>query len=478
MNISDLGQITFFIVLIIILGHPVTLRAAEDWQALEKKINQLTSESLSESQETRRLLNQDQRSLEKTLQELKQKVQKSKTSLDNSKQEFAGLKEEEKKHREVLKEEKEEIKQIQGTVLSAVKDLDKLLEETPLGTEFVEAKNRIDQMKKTEYFPGMEDIRFLVTTYFQYIKESGQIKKFEGKYINAKGKEAFGQIVRIGALTALYKNQGQVGFLRPIPGRNHLRAVPGKPSWFELRAIKNFIKGEKNHIPLDISGGAVFKRLSRDKSIGEWIQAGGPLVWPIFFIGFLALVLGLERFLFFLRIRSNSDRIMINITQMARNDNWEKCREFCKQNKNYPTCQVLKSALDHLGTTQQALENALNEAMLRQLPKLERFLSTLSLLAAIAPLLGLLGTVTGMINTFQVITIFGTGDPKHMAGGISQALITTQLGLAVAIPIMFLHHLLERRTDKILGDIEEKGAAFTLTLLEKGQIVPKDDQNE
>jgi len=75
-----------------------------------------------------------------------------------------------------------------------------------------------------------------------------------------------------------------------------------------------------------------------------------------------------------------------------------------------------------------------------------------------------------MINTFQVITLFGTGDPKLMSGGISEALVTTQLGLAVAIPIMLLHHFLERRVDKILADIEEKGNSFTLTLLKQGVI--------
>jgi len=86
----------------------------------------------------------------------------------------------------------------------------------------------------------------------------------------------------------------------------------------------------------------------------------------------------------------------------------------------------------------------------------ERGLSALAVLGAVAPLLGLLGTVTGMINTFRVITLFGTGDPKLMSGGISEALVTTELGLAVAIPIMLLHTYLSRRTDSIVGDMEGK----------------------
>ena len=93
--------------------------------------------------------------------------------------------------------------------------------------------------------------------------------------------------------------------------------------------------------------------------------------------------------------------------------------------------------------------------------------------AAIAPLLGLLGTVTGMIDTFHVITVYGTGDPRMMSGGISEALVTTQLGLAVAVPIMILHHFLERRVDKILSDMEEKGTSFTVILLKQGVFTGK-----
>ena len=94
-----------------------------------------------------------------------------------------------------------------------------------------------------------------------------------------------------------------------------------------------------------------------------------------------------------------------------------------------------------------------------------------------APLLGLLGTVTGMINTFQIITLYGAGDARMMSGGISEALITTQLGLAVAVPIMILHHILERRVDKILGDMEEKGASFAVALMKKGQTGGKEAFN-
>jgi len=110
------------------------------------------------------------------------------------------------------------------------------------------------------------------------------------------------------------------------------------------------------------------------------------------------------------------------------------------------------------------MENALQEAILREIPPLERFLSTLGMLAAIAPLLGLLGTVTGMINTFHVITFYGTSDPRMMSGGISEALVTTMLGLCVAIPIMLCHTLLSRQVEIMISTMEEKAVAMVNTI--------------
>ncbi len=109
----------------------------------------------------------------------------------------------------------------------------------------------------------------------------------------------------------------------------------------------------------------------------------------------------------------------------------------------------------------EVLESILQEAILKELPRLERALPLLNIMGAVAPLLGLLGTVTGMIGTFEVINIYGTGDPRMMSGGISVALVTTMLGLTVAIPIMLLHTYLNRQVEHIIGDMEEKSVTLT-----------------
>ncbi len=452
--------------------------ASTEWEELEQQIKALSSQTIKEANITKELVQKDKKELKKIIKSLQSKLNEEEKDLDLAKKEFSKLQNKVQEQRKLLEQEKEEINAVQGIVVSAAKKADQLLKESPIGPELENMKKDIDPIVNEKHFPGMEDIKSLVSLFLKYIDESGDIEKYKGSFVGVDGRMSQGDIGRIGGIGAVYKSKDNVGYLRPGPNGENLVAVEGNLSWFVRQDIKKYLNKKQDNLSLDISKGAGLKRLSQEKSWTEWLQAGGVLVWPIFFIGLLAVILGIERLIFVFRIRSNSDRIMSTITDLAEQDKWEKCREYCLKNSRYPTCQVLKSGLDHLGSSQQVLENALQEALLRQLPRLERFLPTLSVLAAIAPLMGLLGTVTGMINTFQVITIFGAGDPKLMAGGISEALITTQLGLAVAIPVMFLHHFLERRSDKILGDIEEKGAAFTLVLLRKGQVSPKETQND
>ena len=123
---------------------------------------------------------------------------------------------------------------------------------------------------------------------------------------------------------------------------------------------------------------------------------------------------------------------------------------------------------DNRGVNAETLEMKLGEAVLKELPSLNRFLNFLKIIAVAAPLLGLLGTVTGMINTFQAITLFGTGDPKTMAGGISQALVTTVQGLCVAIPTVFLHSICSTRAKAVVHMLQEQSAGLIAQYMEKG----------
>jgi biopolymer transport protein ExbB len=192
-------------------------------------------------------------------------------------------------------------------------------------------------------------------------------------------------------------------------------------------------------------------------------------VWPILAIGVFAILIVIERTTFLARVHGNTDLIMGRVNEYASEGRWTECETIVTNGQSQPCCNVLRYGLDARNEDRETLESILQEGILKEVPRLERFLPALNILAAIAPLLGLLGTVTGMINTFHVITLYGTGDPRMMAGGISEALVTTMLGLAVAIPIMLAHTFLSRRVDHVIGDMEEKAVALTNIIARNGR---------
>jgi biopolymer transport protein ExbB len=155
-------------------------------------------------------------------------------------------------------------------------------------------------------------------------------------------------------------------------------------------------------------------------------------------------------------VHGNTTRIMDRMNELVSGGDWDGAETLLHGRRNSPVGHVLSAGLEMRHADRQTQESVLQEAILNQLPKVERGMAVLAVLGAVAPLLGLLGTVTGMIDTFRVITLYGTGDPKLMSGGISEALVTTMLGLGVAIPIMLLHTFLSRRVDHIIGDMEER----------------------
>jgi biopolymer transport protein ExbB len=287
-----------------------------------------------------------------------------------------------------------------------------------------------------------------------------------------------GEIIRAGAFTTYFRTlDGQVGFLQVDEDGKRLTAVTGEVDSKDRKAIEDFFNNDSNILPIDMSRGGAFTSMTQSDDIIDSFYAGGILMWPILIVACLAILIMIERFILLYTTKANTDTITERISKLAESGNWKQAKIACDEQGRVPTCRMLASAVGNVGATQEVLENTLQEAILRETPRLERFLPTLGVLGTIAPLLGLLGTVTGMINTFKVIQAQGAGDPSAMAGGISEALLTTQFGLTVAIPIMLIHHLLSRRVDKIVGDMEEKGTAFAVTMIKSGAVIPSEAES-
>jgi biopolymer transport protein ExbB len=299
--------------------------------------------------------------------------------------------------------------------------------------------------------------------FFDEIEKSGEVSLREGAFVDRAGEDRQGRVLTLGKFTAVYDTGTEVGFLRYSEDGERFYALSALPSWWVRRNLRGYLEGREEAVYVDLSGGGALRQITHRPSLWEEIRTGGPIVWPILAIAALALLLVLERIAYLRRVHGNTDRLMDEMNRLASTGDWKACEALVEghEDKDWPVLNVLAAGVSGRHEDRETQDSILQEAILREVPRLERFLSTLAILGAIAPLLGLLGTVTGMIDTFRVITLYGTGDPRMMSGGISEALITTELGLAVAIPIMLFHTFLSRRVDHLVGDMEEKAVALT-----------------
>lgn len=258
-------------------------------------------------------------------------------------------------------------------------------------------------------------------------------------------------VTRVGDVLAF--SQGKL--LERVGEEGQLAVIEHTPASVS-QALDDFAGGSGETVPVDPADGRVLEALGQQPTLWERFQQGGAVGWVIVGLGALGLLIAVIQYLYLARISMTMRRQMANIEEL-RDDN--------------PLGRVLKrfKALGE-GHVPEALEARLDEAMLAEQPRIERGQALVKMIAAVAPLLGLLGTVTGMIVTFQSITVFGTGDPQLMAGGISQALVTTVLGLIIAVPLLFAHTALSSRSRSLIGTMEGRASAVLADRLEQDRL--------
>lgn len=454
------------IVLILFAGR--AFAQTKDWNELADNVNRDQDMSMADTAEMEKFIKMDKSELQAEIKKLEAEDKATERELERLENRFSALRKKEEQLKKDLADEQDEIDAIEGTVRATAKDALSRSYENPITAEYPERKEVLQTIIDSRGFPGFGSIKTLVNFYFQEMKEMGNIERRSGDFVGPDGRAASGEIVRIGRFTTYYRMpDGKVGFLKPENDGRRLLAVTGEVDGGLLKQIGHYMDKKSDIAPFDFSGGNYFIQLTRKETYRETLNKGGSIMYVILAVGIFAILLGIERVIVLGTKAKASEKVMAHIKDMASQGNWQEAKAFCSSKSRIPTCQMLDSAIEHVGHAQEVLENALQEAILRQVPKLERFLPTLALLAVISPLLGLLGTVTGMIKTFEIITQVGTSDATKLAGGISEALLTTQFGLVVAIPIMLVHHFLKSQVDKIVNDMQEKGTAFAITMIKQ-----------
>jgi len=215
----------------------------------------------------------------------------------------------------------------------------------------------------------------------------------------------------------------------------------------------------KGMLPVDLTGGDALRLVQGDETWLEHIGKGGMVMIPLLLLAALALGVSAYKLATLLTTRKATPEEVREILDRVEAGKVKEA-ELMARNIPGPAGELLTEAVLASGRGRVLLEEVLYEKLLETQPRLERLIPFVAVVAATAPLLGLLGTVTGMIKTFKLITVFGTGDARALSSGISEALITTEYGLLVAIPALLLHAVLQRTAKGVLASMEQTGLAF------------------
>ena len=320
-----------------------------------------------------------------------------------------------------------------------------------LNSRFPERRDELEALAQSSRIPSVEALEQFWYRLQQDMTASGEVARISASVVDRQGRSAATPVVLVGPFVAL----SEPGYLLYQPESNSLQLAARQPGGSGLVADFLAPREALADILIDPARGQVIAQLQRTPDLLTRVSQGGIVGYVIVALGVLGVLLALARLIWLQRVQRGVDR-QIDDLDALRSDN--------------PLGRVLsvigsKPRLEELDT----LELKLDEAILRETPALERWQGLIKLLAAVAPLLGLLGTVTGMIATFQAITQYGSGDPKLMAGGISQALVTTVLGLLAAIPLLFLHTLVVARSKALVQLLEQQSAGLIALHLGGGE---------
>lgn len=335
-----------------------------------------------------------------------------------------------------------------GVVRQVAGDTRAQIEQSMISAQYPGRDVFLGELAQRKELPRVEELERLWAALFDEMVQQGKVVKFNARVASLDGIAVEQAVTRIGAFTIVSDGDYLQYNVSDSGGTGRLSVLGRQP---QASAILNAAEdleeatGGMVDAAIDPSRGAILSLLVQQPDIVERFQQGGLVGY---FIAALAVAgLGLAIFL------------IVSLTLTAGRVRTQ-ARDVGSPDESNPLGRVIAAYMANKDEDTETLELKLDDAILKETPSLERGLSIVSVIAAVAPLLGLLGTVVGMIQTFQAITLFGTGDPKLMAGGISQALVTTVLGLMTAIPLLLLHSVASGRSKSVIDTLEQQSAGM------------------
>ncbi|EOV3351939.1 MotA/TolQ/ExbB proton channel family protein [Vibrio cholerae] len=349
---------------------------------------------------------------------------------------------------ETLRLETGSLGEMFGVVRQNAKELQSELDQSVTGVEPRAHQQSIDDVVAAKTLPSMAQLRGLWQAMSEEIRASGQIQTTEIRWLNGQGETQTVPALRLGSLGLI----SEQGYVKWDNARQQALSYQQLPSDFPTFShIRTLVDGDVVTMKVDPSRGVLLEQLALTPTLSQRLQAGGVIGNVILVLLGVGLIIALYRGAILATLRQKIKAQLKNPEQPGNN----------------PLGRILAVYNKEQQRSVEALELRLLEAVVDEQNHLETGLSMLKLLAALAPMLGLLGTVTGMIETFQVITQFGNGDPKVMAGGISMALVTTVEGLIAAIPLLLAHNILSAQAEAIRNILEKQGIGLVAQQAER-----------
>ncbi|HGF7364572.1 TPA: MotA/TolQ/ExbB proton channel family protein [Vibrio cholerae] len=349
---------------------------------------------------------------------------------------------------ETLRLETGSLGEMFGVVRQNAKELQSELDQSVTGVEPRVHQQSIDDVVAAKTLPSMAQLRGLWQAMSEEIRASGQVQTTEIQWLNGQGETQTVPALRLGSLGLI----SEQGYVKWDNARQQALSYQQLPSDFPTFShIRTLVDGDVVTIKVDPSRGVLLEQLALTPTLSQRLQAGGVIGNVILVLLGVGLIIALYRGAILATLRQKIKAQLKKPEQPGDN----------------PLGRILAVYNKEQQRSVEALELRLLEAVVDEQNHLETGLSMLKLLAALAPMLGLLGTVTGMIETFQVITQFGNGDPKVMAGGISMALVTTVEGLIAAIPLLLAHNILSAQAEAIRNILEKQGIGLVAQQAER-----------
>ncbi len=301
----------------------------------------------------------------------------------------------------------------------------------------------LDELAQSKTLPDVKALEQLWFYMLQEMGETGKTREFNADVFDTDGTQQQQQVIRVGSYALLANGL----YLQHDSDTNMLHQLQKQPPARYHQAAQDFSTAETAlaAITIDPTHGQLFNLLTLKPTFMQRINQGGMVGYIILALGAIGLLIAVFRF-FYLSLVSKKIKHQI--------------KHLDKPVDSNPMGRIALVYHEYQDKPLNEREIALQEAMIKEAPAVERYNGLIKLLAAVTPLLGLLGTVIGMIITFQTITLFGTSDPKLMAGGISTALVTTVLGLSMAIPLLFAHTFIVAKSRRILDIIEHQSVGL------------------